>query len=299
VPQPPKPQPFSGQEPGAPEIPPHPKYGAAAAVYTYRDAEGEPLYYVCRYATDAEGGKTFLQGRPDDAGEWVWNIRGIDPVLYRWPEIAAHLDAGKADPIWICEGEADCDRLRAHLAEHGLPGTCTTNPMGAGKWRPEYTEALNGARHVIVVADNDEIGRGHALHVARELSRLGGLVELRLPALDAAKADLSDHLAAGLGLDALRPMEEPPAESEPESSQPFALLDTDFIALEVDAPEPLWGTPGRVVLPAGGLGILGGGPGVGKTTWVVDLAYRLAAGEPAYGTSVVRPLRVLLMAGRR
>jgi hypothetical protein len=267
---------FKGQEPGAP--PPHPQYGPPEAVYTYRDAEGRPLYYVCRFVTpptedSGPPGKTFLQGRRTAEG-WRWNLRGVEPVLYRWPEVAAHLGAGSPDPLYICEGEKDCDRLRAYLAEHGLPGTCTTNPMGAGKWREEYTEALTGARHVVIVADNDEPGRAHALQVARELRPYCDRVEARLPALDDEKADLSEHLEAGLGLDELLPLEEPP-EAAAGEHEPFEGLDLDSF-LSAPPPEPDWDWEGWYA--RGDLVLVTGDPGVGKSLVLLAAAVTASGG---------------------
>ena len=54
--------------------------------------------------------------------------------------------------IYICEGEKDVEALE----RAGCAATC--NAGGAGKWRPEYSEALAGA-NVIIVADRDEPGR--------------------------------------------------------------------------------------------------------------------------------------------
>ena len=62
----------------------------------------------------------------------------------------------------VVEGEKDADRLRA------LGFVATTNPQGAGKWRPEYAEILAGKR-VVVLPDNDDAGRKHAGKVAASL----------------------------------------------------------------------------------------------------------------------------------
>lgn len=41
------------------------------AVYDYRDAGGELLYQVVRYAP-----KAFRQRRPDGNGNWSWHVKG-------------------------------------------------------------------------------------------------------------------------------------------------------------------------------------------------------------------------------
>ena len=48
------------------------------------------------------------------------------------PEVIA------AQTIFVAEGEKDADNLRA------LGFTATTNPLGAEKWRDEYSETLRG-----------------------------------------------------------------------------------------------------------------------------------------------------------
>jgi putative DNA primase/helicase len=76
----------------------------------------------------------------------------------------------------------------------GLLATC--NPMGVGKWRPEYSELLRG-RSVVILPDNDEPGRKHAAAVAADLLRVAasvGIVEL--PGLP-TKGDFTDWRNAG------------------------------------------------------------------------------------------------------
>lgn len=51
-----------------------------------------------------------------------------------------------------------------------------------------------------------------------------------------------------------------------------------FIEEVIDAPPPLWGSDDVTLLPAGGLALLAGRPGCGKTTFILDLACHLACG---------------------
>ena len=55
---------------------------------------------------------------------------------------------------------------------------------------------------------------------------------------------------------------------------------TAFVALNIIAPPPLWGTEEHALLVEGGLAIFAGRPGVGKTTAIIDLVCHLAAGIP-------------------
>jgi len=155
--------------------------------YDYRSATGDLLYQVVRFEP-----KDFRQRRPDGAGGWIWNVKGIQLVPYRLPEILAAVAAG--DPIWICEGEKDAEAVRA------LDQVATTNPGGALKWKPEYAEHFRGATEIRVIVDRDEPGYRHAQQVVEALS---GVCENVRVFEAAERKDVSDHLRAGLGLDAL------------------------------------------------------------------------------------------------
>jgi hypothetical protein len=153
------------------------------ATYDYRDEAGNLLYQTVRYDP-----KDFRQRRPDGAGGWLWNLDGVQRVLYRLPELC---QADPTDWVFVCEGEKDADRLAA------LGLTATTNPMGAGQWREEYAETLHG-RRVGLLPDHDEPGRKHAEQVAASLTRHGAaeVKVLNLPGVP-DKGDVSDWLADG------------------------------------------------------------------------------------------------------
>ncbi|MEK7752024.1 MAG: CHC2 zinc finger domain-containing protein [Acidobacteriota bacterium] len=119
--------------------------------YDYTDEAGALLYQVVRFEP-----KDFRQRRPDGKGGWIWNLDGARRVLYRLPE------ALRARAVFVVEGERDVDSL----GKLGL--AATTNPGGAGKWRPEYAEHFRGKR-VAVLPDADEPGRRHALQVTESL----------------------------------------------------------------------------------------------------------------------------------
>jgi len=157
--------------------------GKSVATYDYLGADGTLLYQTVRYEP-----KGFSQRRPDGKGGWVWNLNGITPVLYRLPELLA------ADPTarrYVTEGEKDAK----NGAELSLVTTC--NPMGAGKWRAEYSESLRG-RHVVVIADKDTAGRSHAQQVAASLySKAVSVKVIECPG--ESSKDLSDFIAQGHG----------------------------------------------------------------------------------------------------
>jgi hypothetical protein len=122
------------------------------ATYDYRDEGGTLRFQVVRLRDP----KSFRQRRPDGRGGWIWNLEGVAPLLYRLPELLA------ADPtewVFIVEGEKDVDTLWA------LGLVATTNPGGAGKWRPEFNRWLVG-RRVVLLPDNDAPGKNHMEMIA-------------------------------------------------------------------------------------------------------------------------------------
>jgi len=155
------------------------------ATYDYTDETGKLLYQVVRYDP-----KDFRQRQPDGNGGWLWNLKGISPVLYRLPEVSKAITEGRT--VYICEGEKDCD----NLVKIGL--TATTNSGGAEKWRPEYAEALKGAS-VIILSDKDAPGKRHASKVATSLhGNTKSIKVVELPDRNGCQFnDVSDWLAVG------------------------------------------------------------------------------------------------------
>lgn len=158
------------------------------AHYDYTDANGNLLFQVVRYVP-----KNFKQRRPDGKGEWIWDLDGVQRVLYRLPELLERPD----EVALVPEGEKDVDRLL-------LAGfLATTNPMGAGKWRDEYAEDLRGKR-VVILPDNDERGHSHAQAVDRSLRGAAATVAvLELPGMEPGW-DVSEWLDAGHAPEELR-----------------------------------------------------------------------------------------------
>lgn len=159
--------------------------------YDYTDANGTLLFQVCRFEP-----KTFRQRRPDPtkAGDYQWGMGDVTPVLYRLPEIIEGVATGKQ--VFIVEGEKDVDALAQYRV------LATTSPMGAGKWRESYSDALARAE-VVILPDNDDTGRQHAEQVAASLFAKNARVRIvALPNLP-PKGDVSDWLAAGGDFDDL------------------------------------------------------------------------------------------------
>jgi 5S rRNA maturation endonuclease (ribonuclease M5) len=158
-------------------------------VYKYRDASRNVVFETVRFRNP----KTFRQRRSMGNGKYEWNLNGVETVLYQLPFL---LDADEDQPVWIVEGEKDVDKLGS------LAQVATCNPMGAGKWRDHYSETLRG-RHVLIIPDNDQVGREHAQQVAQSLYGKAASVKIvDLPNLP-ERGDVSDFLTRGGTVDEL------------------------------------------------------------------------------------------------
>jgi putative DNA primase/helicase len=227
------------------------------ARYRYEDESSVHLFDVVRLP-----GKVFPQ-EPANGKRGPGCMAGVRLVLYRLPAVLAAVAAGEA--VWITEGEKDADAL----VRAGLCSTC--NPGGAGKWRPQYGEALRGAR-VVVVADQDEPGRAHAATVARMLDGVAESVDV---VTAASGKDAADHLAAGLGVGDFEPLAEAP---EAEAALPvigapalaYVSLETVRMRSITWLERPLW--------QLSAFHLLAGVKGAGKGTYLAQLTSKITRG---------------------
>ena len=164
--------------------------------YTYRDKDGQTVFEACRYRYE-DGSKTFLLRQPDQSARdgWRYSKEGVQLIPFQLPEVLRAIRRG--DDVIICEGEKDC----LTLANYGY--TATTNPMGAGKWKDEYSTWLTGA-DVVLIPDNDEPGRKHMQMVAQSVSKTARSVRVAdltkvYPQLQ-AKGDATDLIEAAGGI---------------------------------------------------------------------------------------------------
>jgi len=162
-------------------------------IYSYKDALGREIYQVVRLKP-----KDFRQ-RHNVEGKWVWNMEGVERVLYRLPEVL------KADTVWIVEGEKDAD----NLAELGFTATC--NVGGAGKWMNGYTETLLD-KHLVLCGDNDKPGSAHIEKVLESVASTAKSV--RIVKIPTPHKDASDLIHAS-GNDAKAVLEKLHAEGTP------------------------------------------------------------------------------------
>ena len=250
------------------------------ATYDYLDADGQRLYQVVRFVP-----KDFRQRRSNSKGKWIWSLNGTKRVPYRLPELLA---ADQEAPVYVPEGEADVDRLRA------LGLVSTTNSEGAGNWRDELSEYLRD-RKAVVLQDNDEAGRRHAGQVARSLQGKAASVKvLELPNLP-HKGDVSDWLNAGGTAEELERLAEEAPEWKPEddsfcsSAYKEGVADERILRFKT-AKEVAEETPAEVEWVArpwvakGAITEVDGKiKAGGKTTWVTHMVRKSLDGEPFMG----------------
>lgn len=253
--------------------------GPAIAVYQYHDEDGQLLFEVLR-----SRGKKFCQRVADPKARSGWSYRLGDTrrVLFHLPKLLEDIANGM--PVFIAEGEKDV------LALERAGCTATCNPMGAGKWRPEYAEFLRDAI-VHIVADRDEAGQRHARQVFASLQGVAAGVEIveaageGLP--DGRKIkDASDHLEAGYS-----PADFVVTRQERDEAPDLAPDLHEFLAV---ADEPYdWLIPH--VLERGDRLIWTGSEGTGKSVQVRVMAVCVAAGLHPFDRAQIKPGRALFI----
>lgn len=257
--------------------------------FDYRDVDGKRLYRVVRRPD-----KKFKQQQPDGHGGWINNLKGVERVLYRWPEL---IESKK--PVWFVEGERDADRLRS------LGFTATTLSGGSGApWLDSYSEVLRG-RSVIVIPDNDKAGRKRAADTCEALvgvAKRVRLLEPEPPGLEDEDEDedegydVSDWLDAGGSRNELVKLSKvAPEWSEDERLRLLDEPTINFVVasdVEREVVEFLQREP---CVPNRKVTNVTGDPAVGKDVWSIDFAARATNGT--LGGDIDKPMNVLFIAG--
>ena len=188
-----------------------------SAQYTYQDPNGHDVVRKTRFTLmrvedgKDSGEKTFvvqhrtLQSVILKANNWEPGIgkEGWEEgLLYGRPGLEKGLRAG--DDIYLCEGERDADTIAINWG-----GCSTTHYQGAAGMRLNQAEVLAEAKRVFIMADRDVTGYQLAWHHLNLLVEVGvpqTNIVVVLPGVRQDKADITDHVKAGLGPDKLVPV---------------------------------------------------------------------------------------------
>ncbi|WAL44882.1 AAA family ATPase [Rhodococcus pyridinivorans] len=218
----------------------------AGTTYVYRDGRTVFRSY------DDRGRKRFSQGG---------NTKGRD--LFR----AEHLDDHRTGvPVYIVEGEKDV------LALESLGAVAVSPAMGAGKAKLFDWSPLTG-HTVVIVADDDEPGRKHALQVYEILEPIATGVAI---VQAATGKDAADHVAAGHSLD-----EFVPVDVGGKAGRRLRVTRGSDVKLQ----RVRWVMEDWI--PAGSLTLLAGREGLGKSTIAAALCAQITRGTlegELYGT---------------
>ncbi|RFZ48382.1 DNA primase [Mycobacterium marinum] len=239
---------------------------AAALALQMSDLFDDPRGAIYRYP----GGR-IVRRTPDKS--FPQSGDKSDGSLYRSDRI------GDVQTVYVTEGEKDV--LAAEAA--GAVAVCPA--MGAGKaskfdWQPLKS------RHVVVVADKDDVGRKHAVDVSKQLNGIAASVRI----VEAATGkDLADHIASGGTLDDL-------VMCEPEVETPARVARITWAA-QIE-PEPVvwaWKPNGAGRIPAGSLCVAAGREGTGKSSFGIWMAAQITRGALP-GSFCGKPRRVFYVA---
>ncbi len=248
------------------------------AVYQYRDAQGKLVFEKLRYEP-----KRFLQRKPNGKGSYEYKLGDVRKPLYHLPELLV------SKYIIICEGEKDCDNVLAALK--GKEIATTTNFDGAGKWRNEDSVYFAG-KQVVIVADNDEIGRKHAERVAASVYPHATGIRIFNPPGLTEHQDVSNYLAAGhSGEELLQEIKKAAQWFPPKELQSLFVSAPVFVA---QVPDQIDWMVDKVI-ERGANGFVAANPKTGKSWAAVDLAISLALGCDWLGFAVPRPVKVALV----
>jgi hypothetical protein len=252
-------------------------HGKRSALWTYHDAQGEPVGAVVRW--DKASGK-YIRPLARHTDGWHIGAMPAPRALYGLPKLAA------TELVIVTEGEKTADAARR------LGFAATTSAGGANAasktdWGPLAD------KKIIILPDSDPAGERYAGDVAR-LAHAAGAASVRIlrladhaPQLPTG-GDLADVLAderwcglplsdaAGLS-DVAALIERLAAAGEPwrpgEADAPGPIL----IRLADVEPRPVsWLWPGRI--PLGRITLLVGRPGEGKSFLTTDVASRVTTG---------------------
>ncbi|PWU23556.1 MAG: hypothetical protein C5B48_08415 [Candidatus Rokuibacteriota bacterium] len=200
------------------------------------------------------------------------------PSVFIKPLIIGNRDS---DDWFIAEGETDGCRLYDLV---GDTAAVLVLPAGAKAFKPEWAAMIPRGATVHLCHDADQAGDEGATKAAAVIG--GRTVRVRPPAEGCDWCDWDGQRDEFIAL--VRD-----ARGQGRSYQFLPL--TDFLKHPFPDAEPLLGRPGEIFLARGGLLMVYGSDGAGKSTWTIDGIIHLAAGHDWLGIHVPRPVRFCII----
>lgn len=126
-----------------------------SAIYDYTDEKGKTVFQIVK---TINGRQPYYGRIPSGNGDYEYKIpRDLKLVPYNLPSINKAIK--EETPIWLVEGESKADTIN----KLGFIAT-TVAFKSAYKFTEEYAEFFQGAKAIIIIADNDERGEDFAEH---------------------------------------------------------------------------------------------------------------------------------------
>lgn len=176
----------------------HNAHGKPAQAWTYRNAAGEVLGYVCRFEKEG-GGKEVLPltlWREGGRLAWRWKAQPVPRALYRLDALAG----APAAPVLLVEGEKAAD-----AAAKLFPDFVAMSWQGGSKAVAKADWSPLAKRRVLILPDADAPGIAAAEAVAAAARRAGadGVAIVTLPHGLPAGWDCADAFAEAMPFDDL------------------------------------------------------------------------------------------------
>lgn len=206
--------------------------------YTYRDGRTVHRTY------DDRGRKKFRQSG-NTGGRDLYRVERIDQVV-------------TGTTVYVVEGEKDVHAVEA------VGGVAVCSAMGAGKAHLSDWSPLTG-HTVVIVADDDEPGRRHAMQVHELVEPIATGVAVMVARVG---KDAADHIAAGHGLDEFEPVD-----LAGKAGRRLKITRGSDVKMQ----RVRWVMEDWI--PAGSLTLLAGREGLGKSTLAAQICAQITTGS--------------------
>jgi hypothetical protein len=197
--------------------------------------------------------KQFKQSVPQAATSTLYVPEGLS--------LPAAVEAGW--DIFLPEGEQDVDML----ASLHIPAV--TSPMGARNWDKCDYSPLSEAKRIVIVQDKDEAGAERAIGLYRHLREV---TKAEVHIVEAVEGkDVTDHFMSGHTVEELVHLTPPDLDDWDPGLEP------EWVGANVPITPLSWAW--RNTIPMGGLTLLVGTGGIGKTTFATWLLGQFQQGR--------------------